>query len=113
MKEASSKPAAPSTFILAFDNGARCTARIDLERIAALKFLEFLPGDIVLIVWEGTPATAAHFELFRDWLGDVWQQIANITDKSVAHVIITPQGRALAIVCEPNSHPDFVNLPFP
>jgi hypothetical protein len=111
--QTNTKTASQSTFILAFGDGARCVARIDLDRIAALKHLEFLPRDVVSIEWGGKPATAAHFELYRAWPADVWQYVANTANKSVAHVLITPEGRALAIVCEPNSHPDFVFLPFP
>jgi len=113
MKE--NHPPSPSstaieTFCLDLGDGTQCTASVDVARIAAIP-ADKLPS-VIAWKWEG-PRKTSHFARYQSWAADVWQHVANAANKSIVSLLISPQGKLFAIVCEPSQKPQFVPIPLP
>jgi hypothetical protein len=92
------------TFTLDLGNGTRCTAQVDIGKIAALPPDKF--SSIIATKWEG-PEEPSQFDHFQVWIANLWQYVADKANKSVCSILVTPRRELVAIVCEPGQRPAF------
>jgi hypothetical protein len=91
------------TFCLQLSNGVSCSAKLNPTRIADQLDKRIKP-DALEIHWQGSPSPA-DFPVYLSWIAGVWQRVTDAAKKSALVVMLSPQGRAVCISCEPNQSP--------
>ena len=95
----------PQTFTLDFGDGVQCTARLDLEAIAAAPD-DRLPR-LVEIVWTGE-RKGRHWSRYLPWAKSIWQTVADHSGKTLLAVFVSVTGRRMAFRFRPHAAPEQV-----